>query len=641
MVIDTDKQSKEHKQNRKELEAVVVYFAGDSGDGMQVTGNQLTETTAVAGNDAHTFAEFPAEIRAPSGTLPGISGFQICFSKADIHTHGDNVDVLIAMNPAALKVQIKELRKGGILLVDEDKFVSRDLIKAGFEVSPLESGELTDYTVIKAPITSLTLEAVGKLEVSRSKARKCKNMFALGTIFWLFGESLEHTKTWLQQKYSSDPTIVQANIMALQAGYNYALTAELFAQLYAVGKAELPKGLYRQITGNEAIALGCLVAAHKSNAKLLVAGYPITPSSDILHYLAKYREFGVKTFQAEDEICSMGAVIGAAYGGSLAMTCTSGPGMDLKMEAIGLAVMAELPLVVVDVQRAGPSTGMPTKPEQSDLLMSVYGRHGECPVPVIAAKSPSDCFATILEAFTLAVKYMTPVIVLSDAYLANGAEPWLIPEVAKIPELDLKQIGQHNLSEAIKEYPNLMSAAGKLQPYARDKNLARAWVAPGVKGLEHRIGGLEKQDLTGNINYTADNHQKMVDVRQTKVKNIAEDYAKLKLDGDNAGDILLISWGSTFGAALTAVEQLRVAGYKISHLNLRYLNPLPKDLTGILKAFTKLYTVELNKGQLANILRSEYLLDVQCIGKVTGKPFKVIEIVKFVTDKIITDKVES
>ena len=598
-----------------EVDTVVIRFAGDSGDGMQITGKQFTETSAVLGNDVHTLPDFPAEIRAPAGTLHGVSGFQLSFSSLDIHTSGDNIDVLVAMNPAALSVNLAELEEQALIIVDSDKFVEREFAKSGIDTNPLEDNSLSNYRIVTAPITSLTLTAVEDLGLSRAKARKCKNMFALGIVFWLYNRPLSHTVSWLENKFQANPDIASANVKALKAGYNYAITAELFSEQYKVREANLPKGHYRQITGNEAVSLAIATAAEKSESEVLVAGYPITPSSDILHYSASYQAFGVKTFQAEDEMAAAGAALGAAYAGHLSLTCTSGPGLDLKAETIGLAVMTELPMVIVDVQRAGPSTGMPTKVEQADLLQAMYGRHGECPVPILAPSTPGDCFYTVLDAFKIAAKYMTPVIVLSDAYLANGAEPWLIPDVDKIDKINLKS----------KESP--VAEKGDFKPYARDESLARPWVKPGTKGFEHRIGGLEKEQLTGKISYTPENHQAMVDTRLEKIEGIANSLPKLETVGDSSGDLLLITWGSNWGVVDTAVAALKEKGYKISYVNLRYLFPLQNELKDILNNFKQVVTVELNKGQLCSVLRAKYLKDVKSINKVTGKPFKVSEVI--------------
>lgn len=593
------------------IETAVIHFAGDSGDGMQVAGLQFTQSCTSLGNDVRTYPDFPAEIRAPQGTLAGVSGFQLSFSERNIHTPGDRYDVLIAMNPAALKVTIKNLKPGGILIIDEDKFTDKDLKKAHFTENPLESSKLAEFRVIRLPMTSLTLKALEAIKISRPTARKCKNMFALGVVYWLYHHALEDTKEWIKERFKESPDIVEANTTALRSGYHYAITTELFAEHYSVKAAHLPKGEYRQITGNQALAWGCIAASTQSKRPLIVCGYPITPASDILHLLAKYTQFGVKTFQAEDEIAAIGAAIGAAFGGTLALTTTSGPGMDLKSEALGLAVMTELPLVVVDVQRAGPSTGMPTKVEQSDLLTAMYGRHGECPLPVLAPATPGDCFYMVMEAFKIAITYMTPVILLSDAYLANSAEPWKIPQEEDLAKLMVK------FSDKTEGF----------LPYKRDPHtLSRPWAIPGTPGLEHRIGGLEKQHETGNISYDPENHQKMVNLRAAKIQGIDKDLPALEILGAKNGQVLVIGWGGTYGAIRSSVEALQAKGHHISAVHLRYLNPLQQSLEDIMKAFQHVLVVELNTGQLCQLLRARFLVDAKAITKVEGKPFGVSEL---------------
>lgn len=593
------------------LETVVIHFAGDSGDGMQVAGMQFSQSSATLGNDVRTFPDFPAEIRAPAGTLPGVSGFQLSFSSNRIHTPGDQYDVLVAMNPAAMKVSLKNLKPGGILIIDEDKFTAKDLKKANIPDNPLELLEQDQCRVIRLPMTSLTLQALEAFEISRPQARKCKNLFALGVVYWLYHRPLDETNEWIKERFKDSPPIVEANLAALKAGYHYAITAGLFAEHYEVEAAKLPPGEYRQMTGNQALAWGCVAAAIKANQTLMVCGYPITPASDILHMLARYAPYGVKTFQAEDEIAAIGAAIGAAYGGALALTSTSGPGMDLKSEGLGLAVMAELPIVVVDVQRAGPSTGMPTKVEQSDLLTALYGRHGECPVPVLAPATPGDCFYMALEAFRIAVTYMTPVILLSDASLANGAEPWRIPDLDALPEITINHCRE---PEGFK-------------PYQRcPDTLARPWAVPGTPGLEHRIGGLEKENITGNISYDPDNHQYMVNLRAAKVRGIETSMPSLEIIGEEKGKVLVIGWGSTYGAIRTVVESLQQEGKEFTHVHCRTLHPLPKELGELIKNFEHVLVVELNLGQLCQIIRARYLVDAQSIHKVTGKPFSVYEL---------------
>jgi 2-oxoglutarate ferredoxin oxidoreductase subunit alpha len=595
---------------RQERETITICFAGDSGDGMQLTGDQFTVTSALAGNDVSTFPDFPAEIRAPAGTLPGVSGFQVSFSHHDIYTIGDIVDVLVAMNPAALRVNHRDLKKGGILIVNSDNFSENDLRKATYAENPLESDSLKDYRVYRVPLNSLTLKAVEEVGLSKRQAERCKNLFALGMIFWLFDRPMEHTLKWIESKFSKLPMIRQANQLALDAGYNYGITME-FAEHYKVKPATLPPGVYRQITGNQALALGSVAAAVQAKRPLLLSSYPITPASDILHELSGYQNFGIKTFQAEDEISAICATIGAAFGGILGLTTSSGPGILLKGEGISLAVTAELPLVVIDVQRAGPSTGMPTKTEQADLLMAINGRHGECPVVVIAPQTPGDCFYIMVEAYRLALKYMTPVMVLSDGYLANGAEPWMLPEIEELPNLE----------------PTFHTDPGGFTPYLRNpETLARAWAVPGTPGLEHRLGGLEKDSVTGNVSYDPLNHQKMVDTRAAKIKGIARDLPLLQVRGPKQGDLLVLSWGGTYGSVISAVEALQAEGKAVASAHLRYLYPLQRNLGDLLKNYKRVLVPELNLGQLCQILRSEFLIDAIPFNKVQGKPFLVSEL---------------
>ncbi len=595
---------------RQERETITICFAGDSGDGMQLTGDQFTVTSALAGNDVSTFPDFPAEIRAPAGTLPGVSGFQVSFSHHDIYTIGDIVDVLVAMNPAALRVNHRDLKKGGILIVNSDNFSENDLRKATYAENPLESDSLKDYRVYGVPLSSLTLKAVEEVGLSKRQAERCKNLFALGMIFWLFDRPMEHTLKWIESKFSKLPLIRQANQLALDAGYNYGITME-FAEHYKVKPATLPPGVYRQITGNQALALGSVAAAVQAKRPLLLSSYPITPASDILHELSGYQNFGIKTFQAEDEISAICATIGAAFGGILGLTTSSGPGILLKGEGISLAVTAELPLVVIDVQRAGPSTGMPTKTEQADLLMAINGRHGECPVVVIAPQTPGDCFYIMVEAYRLALKYMTPVMVLSDGYLANGAEPWMLPEIEDLPNLE----------------PTFHTDPEGFTPYLRNpETLARAWAVPGTPGLEHRLGGLEKDSVTGNVSYDPLNHQKMVDTRAAKIKGIARDLPLLQVRGPKQGDLLVLSWGGTYGSVISAVEALQAEGKAVASAHLRYLYPLQRNLGDLLKNYKRVLVPELNLGQLCQILRSEFLIDAIPFNKVQGKPFLVSEL---------------
>lgn len=594
-----------------ELDTVAIRFAGDSGDGMQLTGTQFTNTSALQGNDVYTFADFPAEIRAPTGTLPGVSGFQLSFSSHKIYTPGDALDVLVAMNPAALKVNLADLKDNGILIVNSDTFEAKELKKAGYQQNPLETGELQKYRLYVLPLTTLTINAVKEFGLSHSQAVKCKNFFALGVVFWLYNFPLSFTLDWIGEKFKSRAEITNANQAALKAGTNYAVTTEIFTERYTVKKAKLQPGTYRQVTGNEALGLGCVTAAVKAKRQLLVSGYPITPASNILHQLAKYHGYGVKIFQAEDEIAALCAAIGGSYGGNLAVTTTSGPGFDLKSEAMGLAVITELPVVVINVQRAGPSTGMPTKTEQSDLLTAMYGRHGECPIPIIAPASPGDCFYIVIEAFRIALKYMTPVIVLSEGSLATGAEPWQLPDLKQLPHL----------------MPTFHTQVEGYTPYTRDpKTLARLWAIPGTPGLEHRIGGLEKDSISGYVSYDPQNHQKMINTRLAKVQGIANDIPDLEIFGPQSGKILVVGWGSTFGTIHTAVEELQAQNKSVAAIHLRYLFPFQKNLGAILKSFDHVIIPELNMGQLSKLIRAEFLVDAIPFTKTTGKPFLVKEI---------------
>jgi 2-oxoglutarate ferredoxin oxidoreductase subunit alpha len=594
----------------QDLDQVVIRFAGDSGDGMQLTGDQFTRTTALMGNDIATFPDFPAEIRAPAGTLPGVSAFQLRFSSFDIHTPGDAPDVLVAMNPAALKVHIKELKKDGILILNTASFSALDLKKAKYEVDPRTDGSLSGCRVIEVDLEARTREALAETALDARSKDRCKNMYALGILYWMFHREMAPTERAIEEKFKKKPDVVAANLMAMKAGYDYAETTEVFQTAYRVPPAHLPKGTYRNIMGNQALTLGLVAGAQKAGLELFLGSYPITPASDILHQLSSYKHLGVVTFQAEDEIAAVGAAIGASYAGSLGVTSTSGPGLALKSEAIGLAVMAELPLVIIDVQRAGPSTGMPTKTQQADLLQAMYGRNGESPVAVLAASTPADAFMVGYEAVRIALQFMTPVIVLSDGYIANGSEPWLLPEVDKLPKIDV--------TFAAPQEPGT-----KFEPYKRNpKTLARQWAKPGTKGLTHRIGGLEKQDVTGNVSYDSANHQHMVDTRAQKVANIADVVEPAVTLGADSGDILVLGWGSTRGAITSAVLQLQKQGHSVSACFLRWLNPLPKNLGDLMKRFKKVILPELNKGQLAMMLRSKYLVDVQSHSQVNGQPFK-------------------
>ena len=597
---------------RKEtLESAVIRFAGDSGDGMQITGSQFTNTTALFGNDLATFPDFPAEIRAPAGTLPGVSGFQIHFGARDIFTPGDAVDVLIAMNPAALKVNIADLKKGGILIVNVDNFKETDLKKAQIAVSPLEDRSLEGYRLFPVELTKLTRAALKELGLDAKSMDRCKNFFALGMCYWLYNRSMEPTDRWLDEKFGSKPVLAEANKLAMKAGYAYCDATEAFQVTYEVPPAKLAPGVYRNLSGNTALAMGFVAAAQKAGLKLFQGSYPITPASDILHELSMYKEFGVVTFQAEDEIAAITSAIGAAYAGSLAITTTSGPGMALEGEAIGLATMVELPLVIADIQRGGPSTGLPTKTEQADLFQALFGRNSEAPVPVVAAASPGDCFWMALEASRIALKYMVPVIVLSDGYLANGAEPWRIPDVSELPKIPVQ----------------FRTEAEGFRPYEREPHtLARPWAVPGTPGLEHRIGGLEKQDVTGNISYDPENHDHMVRTRAEKVRRVAQEIPPTAVNGPTEGDVLVVGWGGTYGAITAAVEEAQMEGKGVASVHLRHLNPLPPDLGQILRQYRRVLVPEINSGQLVRILRAEYLVDAVGFNRVSGMPLASQEI---------------
>jgi 2-oxoglutarate ferredoxin oxidoreductase subunit alpha len=594
----------------KVLKSATIRFAGDSGDGMQLAGSRFTDTSAVFGNDLSTLPDFPAEIRAPAGTLFGVSGFQIQISSEDVYSPGDEPDVLVAMNPAALKVNLKDLKKGGTVIANADAFIDKNLQLAGYESNPLENGTLKGYNVIPVPITKSTNHAVQELGLNAKEANRCKNFYALGITYWLYDRPLDTTIKWIEQQFKKTPQIAEANKEALKAGYYFGETAEIFTTRYKVKRASLPKGIYRNISGNQAAAMGILAASIRSGLPLFLGSYPITPASDILHELSSFKNFGVKTYQAEDEIAAICAAIGASFGGALGFTSTSGPGLALKQEAIGLAVMTELPLVIANIQRGGPSTGLPTKTEQADLLQAVVGRNGECPVPVVAASTPADCFNMIFEAARIAIKFMTPVIFLSDGFLANGAEPWRIPHVDEIPTFDVK----------------FRTEPVEFFPYLRDENLSRPWVKPGTPGLEHRIGGLEKQNITGNVSYDPANHENMVKLRAQKVKNVANDIPLLEVDGPSEGELLLMGWGSTYGAITAAMERLKEKGVTVSRVHLKYVNPFQKNLGDILKRFDKVMIPEMNLGQLAKLIRAEYLKDVISLNKVQGLPFKAREI---------------
>ncbi len=597
----------------QELDRVTIRFAGDSGDGMQLTGTQFTRTAAVFGNDISTFPDYPAEIRAPAGSLPGVSGFQISFSASDIHTPGDAPDVLVAMNPAALKTNVGDLPAGGALIVNRDAFTAHNLNKAAYAANPLTDGSLKQYALFEVPISTLNAAALDGLEMSSKQVDLTKNFFALGLMFWLYERSMEPTLRWIEEKFGKRPVVAEANRRALKAGHAYGETTEMFHTTYRVPKAKLPPGTYRNITGNEATALGFLAASRAAKRPLFYGSYPITPASEILHQLSRYKAFGVKTFQAEDEIAAMGSTIGAAYGGALALTGTSGPGLALKTEAMGLAVMTELPMVIVNVQRAGPSTGLPTKVEQADLLQVMYGRNGESPMPIVAPATPGECFSMAVEASRLALKYMTPVAYLSDASVANGAEPWRIPAVTDLPDI--------SVADAVR-------GEGTFLPYSRDpETLARPWAVPGTAGLEHRIGGLEKADGLGNVSYDPDNHHKMSLLRAEKVARIADDIPPLDVFGADHGDLLIIGWGSTYGALRSATERLQASGRSVAHAHLRYLNPFPANTGDVLRAYKRVLVPEINLGQLWFLLRGRYLVDAVSYGRVRGKPFRIQEII--------------
>ena len=599
------------KNKREVLDQAVIRFAGDSGDGMQITGNQFTNTAALYGNDIATFPDSPAEIRAPAGTIPGVSGFQLHFSSNEVYTPGDAIDVLIAMNPAALKVNIADLKANGILIVNSDSFKEGDLRKAQMTSNPLEDHSLDKFRLFSVELERLTRRSLEHLGLDAKSMDRCKNFFALGMCYWLYNRSMDPTVRWIEDKFKNKPLLVEANKLALKGGYSYCEATEAFQISYEIPPAQLTPGLYRSMSGNQALALGFVTAAQKSGLRLFQGSYPITPASDILHELSQYKDFGVMTFQAEDEIAAITSAIGAAYAGALAITTTSGPGMALKTEALGLAVAVEIPLVICDIQRGGPSTGLPTKTEQADLLQALFGRNSEAPIPVLAAATPADCFWVAIEACRIAVKYMVPVIILSDGYLANGAEPWRIPELKDIPDFPVK----------------FATDPASFLPYKRDpETLARPWAVPGTPGLEHRIGGLEKQDPTGNINYEPLNHENMVRVRAAKVAAVAQDIPNLLPAGDPEGDLLIVAWGSTCGSITAALKAQRAKGRRIGHLHLRHLNPLPSNLGDILKRYKKVLVPELNMGQLLWVLRAKYLVDAIGLNKIQGRPFKQAEL---------------
>ncbi len=600
----------------QELDEVIIRFAGDSGDGMQLTGDQFTAISAALGNDLSTLPEFPAEIRAPQGTLNGVSAFQVRISDFEITTPGDAPTVLVAMNPAALKAQLHNLAQGGAVIVNTDAFTERNIEKAGYAADPLEDGSLSDYRIYKVPMSQITRDAVAEHGVKPRDAERSKNFFALGLISWMYTRPVEPTMEFIGTKFRGRQQVIDANTSAFKAGYNFGETAEVFEAHYEIKPAALPSGEYTNVNGNTALAWGCVVAGQLARLPVFLGSYPITPASDILHEMSSAKNFGVRTFQAEDEIAAAASAVGAAFGGALSFTTTSGPGVALKGETMGLAVSLELPMVIIDIQRGGPSTGLPTKPEQADLMMAMYGRHSESPMPIVAAKSPADCFDAALEACRIALKYRTPVILLSDGYLANSSEPWLLPDVSDLPDIGVEfHTGFNGTNEDGDEV---------FLPYKRDENLARPWAIPGTPGLMHRIGGIEKEDGTGNISYEPGNHAKMIDLRQAKVAGI--DVPDVEVAGDADADLCILGWGSTWGAIDAALGRLHKAGHKAAHVHLTHLNPLPKNLGDVLGGFSKVICPEMNKGQLSRLVRAEYLLDVQAVSKINGVPFTTGEI---------------
>ena len=606
------------EKHHEEVETVTIRFAGDSGDGMQLTGTQFTNTSAVVGNDISTLPDFPAEIRAPAGSLPGVSGFQLNFSSQEIKTPGDQPNVLVAMNPAALKVNLADLEEGGTLIVNTDGFTPENLKYANYAANPLEDNSLAGYRVHKLPISTLNMNALkGNVELSRKEIDRSKNFFALGVLYWLYDRPMETTLSWIHTKFAKSPELAKANEIALKTGYNFADTTEVFTTHYTVKKAKIAPGKYRKMTGNEATAIGFIAASQLSGRPLFYGSYPITPASDILHELSRHKSFGVKTFQAEDEIAAVCAAIGASFAGQIGLTGTSGPGVALKQEAIGLAVMTELPLIIINVQRGGPSTGLPTKTEQADLFQAVWGRNGECPAIVVAPATPADCFHMAIEATRLAFKYMSPVFYLSDGYLANGAEPWAIPNIDDLPKIDV----------------TFATDPTTFMPYARDEEtLARPYALPGTPGLEHRIGGIEKQHITGNVNYDPENHHLMVKLRQEKVDRAANDIPLVEVMGEKTGKVLVLGWGSTFGSISSAVERMQRDGKSVSSAHLRHLNPFPRNLGDVLAGFETIIIPEMNLGQLCTMIRARYLVDAVPFSKVKGRPFQIREIVRKVEE---------
>ncbi|MCA9176576.1 MAG: 2-oxoacid:acceptor oxidoreductase subunit alpha [Planctomycetales bacterium] len=621
--MSTETLPKSSKSSETLLSAT-VRLCGDSGDGMQLLGGQLTNTSAVAGNDVATFPDYPAEIRAPRGTQAGVSGFQVQFASEEIFTPGDTLNALVAMNPAALITNLADLEKGGILIVNNESFEEKDLKLAKLNHNPLEGDELNDYRLFKVPMTTLTRKAVEEYGLSTKDADKCRNFFAMGLVYWLYGRELDATLRFLDEKFvrKGKPEVAGANERALRAGWYYGETTEAFVSHYHVDKAQLPPGTYRNVNGNQALAWGLITAAKLSNKELFLGSYPITPASDILHELSRHKNFGVRTFQAEDEIAAICSTIGAAFGGAMAITTSSGPGIALKGEAMGLGVMLELPMIIINVQRGGPSTGLPTKTEQADLFQALFGRNGECPMPVIATQGPADCFDAAQDAWRIAASYMTPVMLLSDGYIANGSEPWRIPDAASLPKIPIK----HYDTPPSEEHPFL--------PYKRDERLSRPWALPGTKGLMHRVGGLEKQNETGNVSYDPDNHEFMVRLRQEKTDKVADSIPEAVVEGPENGDLLVLSWGGTFGACKTACARSRQAGLSVAHYHLRWLNPFPRNLESVLRRYKTVLVPELNMGQLRTVLRGKFLLDIKGYNKIKGKPFAVSELVAVIKDTI-------
>jgi 2-oxoglutarate ferredoxin oxidoreductase subunit alpha len=621
-----------HAKRIEKVDSVTIRFAGDSGDGMQLAGTRFTDTSALLGNDIATFPDFPAEIRAPAGTLAGVSGFQVHFASSEIHTPGDALDTLIVMNAAALKTNLKDLQPGGILVVNTDGFETSDLKKANYKVNPLEDGSLKGYRVIRVSVAKLTIEAVKDCGLTPREQDRCKNFFALGLVYWMYERPLDATLKWIKEKFGKKPEhlpVLKANTQALKAGYNYGETVEILPVQYQVAKAQIAPGTYRKITGNEAAVLGFVAASQLAKKTLVYAGYPITPASSILEGLSDMRRFGVKTFQAEDEIAAAGVAMGASYGGAIGITGTSGPGICLKSEAINLAVMTELPLVIVNIQRGGPSTGLPTKTEQSDLLQAMFGRNGDSPVAILAPQSPVDCFDMAVEAVRIATRFMCPVFYLSDGYIANGSEPWKLPSAANLAPIEITHpTGPNSEGTNLAHESGEPDAAGvgRFLPYKRDEHLARPWAIPGTPGLEHRIGGIEKQDVTGNINYEPANHQHMTDTRAKKIENIAKTIPDLEVTGAADAELLVVGWGGTYGSITTAVQRAQRKGLKVAQVHFRYLNPMPKNTEAVLKRFKKILVPELNTGQLCWLLRAKYLVPAEGMNKVQGKPFLVSEI---------------